>query len=230
MTGQKSRAFTLIELLTCICIIAVLAGVLMPVWKGVRSGSKKTACVNNLRQLSTAFVSYRSEHQQFFPGQGASSDASARWMQKVSPYLDIPESTMANNIAYFKSIFYCPMVPASVYKPGSSKSGCGVYGAPKGIVLLGSELGISYFQVKNPSTKVLLAEKSYLSYKGQGGAGPGLDITAPFPANADGAAANHRSDGNPGAGPKGETNYLFADGHVETLTEWPGANAFNPTY
>jgi prepilin-type processing-associated H-X9-DG protein/prepilin-type N-terminal cleavage/methylation domain-containing protein len=229
MAGRKSRAFTLIEILVSAAIIAVLIVMLLPAVKTMTGKAKQASCVNNLRQLSVAFISFRSENQQFFPGQGPAAESTQRWMQKVSPYLGIPESTAANgNIAYSKSIFYCPSVPAAVYRPGSSKAGCGVYGAPRTIVSLGQDLGISFLRVNNPSKKVLLAEKSYLSYQGFGGAGPGLDITLPFPSHADGAAANHRPDGNPRNGPSGACNYLFVDGHVESLSEWPGVDAFNP--
>lgn len=228
MNRKNASGFTLVELLAVVAIVAVLAAVLLPALNGARRGAKRTACTNNLRQLAMAFAMFRGENQQRFPGQGPSSDSTARWMQKVSPYLNLPASTVTNNAAYYQPIFYCSMVPASVYKQGSSKAGCGTYGAAKNIVTLGTDFGISYFQVNKPSTKVLLADKSFLSYKGQGGAGPGLDITAPFPDQADGAAANHRSDGNPVASSTGGCNYLFVDGHAETLTQWPGTIAFNP--
>jgi len=52
-------------------------------------------------------------------------------------------------------------------------------------------------------------------------------MTAAFPAVADGAAANHRPDSDPRKGPDGPANYLFCDGHVETLLAWPGVDAFN---
>lgn len=228
---RSGPAFTLIELLASIGIIAVLMVLLIPSLKSARLSAKKVACLSNLRQLSTAFISYRTDHQQLFPGQGPSNDATQRWMQKVSPYLGIAESTVQNhNLAYFQSIFYCPMVPSSVHAPNSSKAGCGVYGATRSVVTLGTDTGLSYFRVVKPSTKVLLGDKSYLSYQGYGGAGPGFgQVTAPFPNDADGPAANHRPDGNPLAGPDGACNYLFCDGHVETLTKWPGVNAFNAT-
>jgi prepilin-type N-terminal cleavage/methylation domain-containing protein len=45
------RAFTLIELLTVIAIIAVLASLLMPAVAAVRNKAKETRCAGNLRQI-----------------------------------------------------------------------------------------------------------------------------------------------------------------------------------
>ena len=226
---RARRGFSLTEVLVALCIVAILAALLFPAIRKVMVSARRTSCVSNLSQLSSAFVMYRSEHDQYLPGAGPSAAANERWMQKVAPYLGIPESTMANNIAYYEPIFHCPMVPSWVYAPKASTAGYGVYGAPRTIVLLGKDLGMHYLQIKDPERKVLLADKSSLGYAGSGGAGPGLDITAPFPRHPDGAAANHRPDGLPTSGPDGACNYLFVDGHVETLMEWPGADAFNPS-
>ncbi len=45
------RAFTLIELLTVIAIIAILAAILIPVVGNVRRSAQNTTCLNNLRVL-----------------------------------------------------------------------------------------------------------------------------------------------------------------------------------
>lgn len=59
--------FTLIELLTVIAIIALIAGLLFPVMGKVRQKARLAECMNNLRQAGIAFSAYLSESQSIFP-------------------------------------------------------------------------------------------------------------------------------------------------------------------
>lgn len=55
---MSRRAFTLIELLVVIAIIAILAAILFPVFAQAKLAAKKTASLNNVKQLSTAYQLY----------------------------------------------------------------------------------------------------------------------------------------------------------------------------
>src|SRR5438105_2139955 len=65
---QKSRrAFTLVELLVVIGIIAVLIGILLPVLGRARDQANTTACMATLRSLGQTLAIYTSENKGSYP-------------------------------------------------------------------------------------------------------------------------------------------------------------------
>lgn len=56
------RAFTLIELLTVIAIIGILASILIPVVGKVRENARRVKCGSNMRQVALAVLTYESEN------------------------------------------------------------------------------------------------------------------------------------------------------------------------
>src|SRR3954447_22759717 len=63
--GRDGAAFTLVELLVVIGVIAVLIAMLLPALNGARQRAMATACLSNLRQLSQAFVTYNVDNKGF---------------------------------------------------------------------------------------------------------------------------------------------------------------------
>jgi len=66
MTGKRSKAFTLVELLTVVAIIALLISILVPSLNRARIYARETAVAAQLHSLSTGLELFRSEFG-FYP-------------------------------------------------------------------------------------------------------------------------------------------------------------------
>ena len=67
MQKLSVRAFTLIEMLVVIAIIATLAALLFPAVGGMQERGKATQDMNNLRQLGLATQLYLNDNDGTFP-------------------------------------------------------------------------------------------------------------------------------------------------------------------
>lgn len=82
---MKRSAFTLIEILVVIGIIAVIAAILFPVFASVRERGRRTACLSNERQLGMAMLQYVADNGETFPG--GVTWAGDRWVSQTYPYV-----------------------------------------------------------------------------------------------------------------------------------------------
>jgi prepilin-type N-terminal cleavage/methylation domain-containing protein/prepilin-type processing-associated H-X9-DG protein len=63
----RKTAFTLVELLVVIGIIAILVAILLPTLSRARENANRIACMSNLRQVANAFFMYTGENTGWFP-------------------------------------------------------------------------------------------------------------------------------------------------------------------
>ena len=67
MKLQKAQAFTLIELLVVISIIAILAGIALPVFGEVKIRGDQTKALSNAKQIGTACKIYATDNNGLYP-------------------------------------------------------------------------------------------------------------------------------------------------------------------
>ena len=95
LTGKGVKSFTLIELLIVIAIIAILAGMLLPVLSLVKDKANSINCCSNLKQLGTAVHQYISDNEEWcLPYNGGTGV----WTERLQN----------NNYLPFGKVYFCP--------------------------------------------------------------------------------------------------------------------------
>jgi prepilin-type N-terminal cleavage/methylation domain-containing protein/prepilin-type processing-associated H-X9-DG protein len=106
--APRRSAFTLIELLTVIAIIGILAAIIIPTVGRVRQSAKSAQCLSNLRQMGMGFTLFAADNKGRLPRVGLNPRPNkpevvdALWYSAISPY--IQKSQIVSN----HPVYRCP--------------------------------------------------------------------------------------------------------------------------
>ena len=227
---RKAGGFTLVEVLVVIAVIAILAGMLLPVLASTRAVSRKAVCQSNLRQLYAAFQMYIADWSDALPCPGGQMGDYTYWAQDNGGGIDL---YLKNQHLGMKSVYCCPSYTVewkSPYPPRSYGMNAFLrvppdrpYGDP---VYFNNFAGIPQEQIWSLSRTILLYEgiqedstnihgDGYVARCGSWTQVKGFS-TQPLP--------HYRDAGKPCHGKT--NNYLMCDGHIMTMQpeKYPGFN------
>jgi prepilin-type N-terminal cleavage/methylation domain-containing protein len=161
--SRPAAAFTLVELLVVIGIIAVLSGLVLASLSRSRIKARSAQCLSNLRQWGVAYREYADDNEDFLPrrGQGvqplAQIDRPEDWFNALPPYFVLqPYQLLAaanqKPQAQANSVFICP---AST-DPGSNHFL--PYGMNMNLSPWNLPLATKFAQVLHPETVIAMAD------------------------------------------------------------------------
>jgi prepilin-type N-terminal cleavage/methylation domain-containing protein len=113
---QAEKGFTLLELLVVIAVIAILAALLFPAISGAKDKAQRTACLNNLRQISLHVRVYADDSNDSAPKTPWTTNSTTMYLDGSTGFKKLLENRSAANL------FSCPS-DTFYYKYGTNTGG-----------------------------------------------------------------------------------------------------------
>jgi len=203
---MKRHGFTLIELLVVIAIIAILAAILFPVFAKVREKARQTTCASNLKQIGLASIQYTQDYDENWVPFSVQVGASyVPFYKNLDPYIKLPVNTSRGGVwncpsNFASADFTNASAPQHTYVASTIRNiGAGCEDTP-----ISNPGCTTDAKIASPSSTISIVESGtdWDAWDFQV-ASQGLWSGGPTPWMF--------------AGHAGNSNYLFADGHVKAM-------------
>ncbi len=148
----RRRAFTLIELLLVIAILAILAALLLPALVKAKADAKRIQCTGNVKQINLALQMYAGDHGDEFGY--FTNDVYYAYKDCLWPYLGLTEAASTN-----AAVFACPADNVLNHLTLTHYSSYGFNGVARGT----NDFGMAqrrFDTVRNPALTALNGEIS----------------------------------------------------------------------
>jgi prepilin-type processing-associated H-X9-DG protein len=202
---------TLVEILVVIAMIAVLATTAALVFKKSKAKTQQLTCMNNMRQIGLGLQFYADDHGGTYPETSHTAETGQSWIFLLEDYLQnfdrvriCPADPLAEERERMKgtsyilnSFVFVPAIDAFGEPDGPIANRPMLFAQPSATLLMFCCADDHGLRAGDDHTH----SDSWVSWEGL---------------RRDIAPDRHFRNGNSGL--EGASNYLFADGHVETWT------------
>jgi prepilin-type N-terminal cleavage/methylation domain-containing protein/prepilin-type processing-associated H-X9-DG protein len=235
---KENKAFTLVELLVVISVIAMLLAILLPSLSKARDSAKAIVCGNNMRQLGMAWRFYAQDNEDWFPVGLYWTYAYAWWKDEygIPKYLPTKTrwgNTKTDNVPTEDGVYkgwYCSAHAEEAIKENMKHTSS--YGIAVGYQFnynLGFQRQAKNSSIPTPGNVPLLFDFWIKNAPKSSGGGnlylgnycsyPSNDAANPFPERSNNdERAWYFTDGIRDVhGRNIGTNFLFVDGHVKRI-------------
>ena len=171
---HAARAFTLVELLVVVAIIATLASMLLPTVFSVYGLAREAACKGNLRLLSAATKAFFGENGDRLPRNDISVAAAKEWLTKSSSRTWDPEEVLPGSSSTIQwwcnkiypygvkkhSVYICPSDADRTTPELPAQTSYGFNNTLTNPTAVGGDAVETIFEIKNPENTAILGHCS----------------------------------------------------------------------